>query len=762
MTTRTHTVPALLAALATIVVSIPLAQLFDEATWALPSAVGVLVVAGAGILLRASTGHTGLTILGQAIVAAGYVLVTQLRETTVLWVVPTPETATRVLEHVRDAQATITEYAAPAPETAGITVVLVMIIIVVGLAVDMSAATAGSPAIAGLPLLSLFLVSAANSGGSLPWGWFLAGAALWLAMVAHQADVDLREWTTSIPRLGHEDGQGVAERSMRWQAARVGAVCLAVAMLLPAVLPHLPTRYVLDGLGRGGAGSAGTTDGIRLSTELDLKRSLENPSQEPVLTYTTDDPTPEPLRVAIVEDFTDGFGRMGSRARQPQEDFSPSDPLAGVPEDVPREEHTFSADANGVARPQLALPPNVTSADLGGIGWALGADGTARVQRTPGTYTADYTALDPEEEDFDGAAPYPIDPAADRDAYVSLDPGSAEEIQELAQELAPADGDDLATAQAIQEYLRGPDFTYSLDIPRPDGGPDDPTLSFLETKTGYCQQFAATMTLLARARDIPARVVVGFLPGETVDDDQRLVRASDAHAWPELYFERIGWVRFEPTKGARAADLPGYSINTDTGEGVVTDDPTTEPETSTTTSTEVAPAEEEAATPGGAEESGLRRWFGWILAGLLGVAALAIVPVTALLSRRRGRATAVDDAARVEQEWRDLIDRVEDLGVEPPAGATPRGVGEWLGRRARLEGESRDRLDHVVATLERARYGRPGQDLPDVSADVSAVVGEIRDQRMRSARLRAALWPRAGVDAWLSLPRRLTDRLRRR
>lgn len=760
MTPSARILPSLLAALATIAVAIPLSRLFEDAAWVLPAAAGVLVVGLTGILLRTAVGHTGVTILGQSVVACVYVLVTQLGGTTTLGVVPTPETATRLVEHVRDAEETITTYAAPAPETSGITVVLVIIVIVVGLAVDMSAATAGSPSIAGLPLLSLFLVSAANSGGSLPWGWFLVAASLWLAMVAHQSDIDLTEWTTSIPLLGQGDGEGIAARSLRWQAARVSAVCLAAAMVLPALLPHLPTRYLLDGLGRSGTGSAGSTDGIRLSTELDLKRSLESPSQEPVLSYTTDDPTPEPLRVAVVEDFTDGFGRMRSRAREPREDYRPEAPLAGVPGEIPRDRRTLVADANGVAAPQLAVPDNLTSADIDGIAWSLGADGTARVQRTPGTYSATFTELDLDEEHFDATVPGPIDPTADRDENLGLDPGSAQEIQALAERLAPADADDLTTAQAIQEYLRSPDFTYSLDIPRPAGGPSDPTLSFLQTKTGYCQQFAATMTLLARARNIPARVVVGFLPGDSLAEDKRLVRASDAHTWPELYFDSVGWVRFEPTPGARAASLPGYTINTD-GGAAASDDTAGDTETTTTTP-QAAPAEEDVATPDGTRESWWSRWSGWILALLLAGAALAIVPVTGVLARRRERATAPDDAALVEREWRDLLDRVEDLGIEPPSGTTPRDLGAWLGRRAHLEGEVRGQLDHVVATLERARYGRPGQDLPDISAEVAAVVAEVRDQRLRTARVRATLWPRAGVDAWLTLPRRLGDRLRRR
>ena len=63
MSHRAHIVPGLLAAVATIIVSIPLTGLFRDAAWAFPAAVGVLVIAGTGMILRATVGHTGVTIL---------------------------------------------------------------------------------------------------------------------------------------------------------------------------------------------------------------------------------------------------------------------------------------------------------------------------------------------------------------------------------------------------------------------------------------------------------------------------------------------------------------------------------------------------------------------------------------------------------------------------------------------------------------------------------------------------------------------------
>jgi hypothetical protein len=57
------------------------------------------------------------------------------------------------------------------------------------------------------------------------------------------------------------------------------------------------------------------------------------------------------------------------------------------------------------------------------------------------------------------------------------------------------------------------------------------------------------MAVMLRTRDIPARVVNGFLPGEYNEAAGAYsVRQSDAHSWVEVYFPESGsWVTFDPT-----------------------------------------------------------------------------------------------------------------------------------------------------------------------------------------------------------------------
>src|SRR5699024_10599906 len=81
---------------------------------------------------------------------------------------------------------------------------------------------------------------------------------------------------------------------------------------------------------------------------------------------------------------------------------------------------------------------------------------------------------------------------------------------------------------------------------------EDPLESFLEDRVGYCEQFAASFALMMTSQGYPARVVIGFTPGQQ-DGEEWSVTSSNAHAWPEVWFgPQHGWVRFEPTPAAAA------------------------------------------------------------------------------------------------------------------------------------------------------------------------------------------------------------------
>lgn len=98
---------------------------------------------------------------------------------------------------------------------------------------------------------------------------------------------------------------------------------------------------------------------------------------------------------------------------------------------------------------------------------------------------------------------------------------------------------------AVLEYFRDNQFSYSLT---PPGLGDSPLDEFLfETRTGYCEHFASSFTLLMRYLQIPSRVVVGFQGGTLNPVGGYLqVRYSDAHAWSEVWLDGR-WQRIDPT-----------------------------------------------------------------------------------------------------------------------------------------------------------------------------------------------------------------------
>ena len=82
---------------------------------------------------------------------------------------------------------------------------------------------------------------------------------------------------------------------------------------------------------------------------------------------------------------------------------------------------------------------------------------------------------------------------------------------------------------------------------------------FLAQRRRYCEQFAGTYAAFARVLGLPSRVAIGFTPGEQRDDGRYYVQDKHAHAWPEIYFDRVGWVPFEPTPGRGSPGAERYT-----------------------------------------------------------------------------------------------------------------------------------------------------------------------------------------------------------
>ena len=120
-------------------------------------------------------------------------------------------------------------------------------------------------------------------------------------------------------------------------------------------------------------------------------------------------------------------------------------------------------------------------------------------------------------------------------------PEGYEDVRVLALEVAGGTGTDRERAERIVRFfLAG--FRYTLS---------DPASSIREflfqKRAGYCEHFAAGLSLLLRGAGIPSRVAAGYLGGEWNGVGKYLiVRQSDAHAWVEAWIDGR-WVTLDAT-----------------------------------------------------------------------------------------------------------------------------------------------------------------------------------------------------------------------
>ncbi|MDQ0233453.1 DUF4129 domain-containing transglutaminase family protein [Metabacillus malikii] len=139
--------------------------------------------------------------------------------------------------------------------------------------------------------------------------------------------------------------------------------------------------------------------------------------------------------------------------------------------------------------------------------------------------------------------------------YTQLPESLPSRVVDLARQITANETNQYDRAKAIEEYLGTSEFTYDKeDVAIPNGNQDYVDQFLFETLKGYCDNFSTSMIVLLRSIDIPARWVKGYTEGnfvEIVNGEDRLyeVTNNNAHSWVEVYFEGVGWVPFEPTKG---------------------------------------------------------------------------------------------------------------------------------------------------------------------------------------------------------------------
>lgn len=739
--------PALVAAAGVAAAAWPLQGLFASSHWLPSTALTVGAVALAGVLLRAWARPVGAVVAAQFALAVAVPVWMWCSDSMFAGLVPTTRTPGRVVDLLRQAGEVLATSAPPVPPNPGVALLVCLALGAVAWATDALAVTLRQPALAGLPLLTPYLTAVANSDGELPWTSFVLVAAAWLALLLTCG------WGEHARLLGAADPTGRARRHRLVVGTCAALAAGSLALAAGIGVPRLPVRYLADGYGTAGTGR-GT---VGYSPTSDMLASLRSTDGDPVFTYTTDDPDVAPLRVGVTSRY-----EGGTWAAPPNDvDVSTSPTLSParglvVPRDTPN--RTVEVEDNRLAAPYLAAPPVVVQGTVTGARWGMDPrTGTLAVDRTPPTYRMTYLDVDPTAAARTPDAP---EPAAGNGPWDPAPPAVAAEAERVTAQASST----LEVAAALQAYFRTGDFTYSLDVVPPPAGmseqeaADTAVERFLTDRQGYCVQFTTAFVMMARSRGLTARMATGFLPGSRGADGRYTVLPSDAHAWPEVFVDGAGWVRFEPTPGARTGAAPGYSEPSGPATPAPTSAaPTAEPSEPTpsapTTSSRRERPDVDAGAGSGASEpaGGLLRPAVLVpaLVALLLLAAASVLPLAAAAARRRRVREAGDDARDVvEARWEGLLDRLGDLGLRSEAALPLRGQARDLAGAGLFDPEPEAALDRLAATVEAARY-LPADPPAWSESDERLVRSAARSSRALRDRLVSTVFPASGRAALL-------------
>jgi transglutaminase-like putative cysteine protease len=337
-------------------------------------------------------------------------------------------------------------------------------------------------------------------------------------------------------------------------------------------------------------------------------------------------------------------------------------------------------------------------------------------------------------------------------AYLRLPEGLDPIVAETAREVVGDVTTNYEKAIALQSYFRSGEFEYSVDAPVDEGydGPSaDVIAKFLKVKSGYCVHFASAFATMARTLDIPARIGVGFTSGERVGAGENgasnyVVTTHDLHAWPELFFDSIGWVRFEPTVGRGLVPAFGdlQADDPETPEFEPTQTPSATPtagsNTPSATSTPQANDRPDELDPDTGITPRTRANLTW--AGILAAVALVLLlPAMWRTGRRARRFRRVRSDGSPFEAWNEIRDTAVDLGSAATESETPRAFAAAI--TPRLQPNGVDALQRLLATVEAEAYAPDAARRKAGAADLRTVVVALRARAGIAARLRARFVP---------------------
>lgn len=701
----------------------------------------VLVTAGslgAGLVVRLS--RLPAVLASVAEIAVWIVLLTAIfgGGTALLGLIPTPATFASVPGLLAGASEEIRDGVAPVAAETGLSFLLVGAIGALAIVLDHVVLTARMPLLAGVGLVAVSLIPTI----AIPSDVDVAGFVLLAAALLFLLRIDTRSRTTARERSGAPRLFGVSATALG-----VAAVAVIVAVVATPLLPQPGIRFAT-----GGAGGIGTT----INPNLELGNDLRQPRDVDVLTVTTTAPSAPYLRAVTLSSFDGSVWQPDSSDTVPVPGDGAVFDRVGVDGDITLADQTTTVTVDQLDSPWLPVP-YPASAVTGLTGEWLGMPQNRTVVTRAGStrdqvYQVQANVPRPTLEQIRSRA---AGGAGVDSSLTALPADVPAVIGDTAREVTANATNPYDQLAALQTWFRSSAFRYSLDAPVDagfDGAGLDAVADFLQVRAGYCVHYASAFAVMARTLGIPSRIVIGYLPGTASRIAQQggteyTVSSSQLHAWPEAYFEGIGWVPFEPTNSLGVPT--NFASGSTSGGGTEPSTPQQDaasPDAQPSTAPSQADRGDVDAQEGTVTAPGARPATSWVLPLVLVLALLllAAVPAVVRVVQRRRRLSAARAGDPVAA-WTALQEEVVDLGIPVPGAESPRA---FAARLVAEHGADADDVALLREAVERASYAELAVDPargPALVAALQRVTGAIATRTTTARRVRARVLPRSLV-----------------
>jgi len=652
-------------------------SLIDDSWWWFVAMGAAVIVTGAMVAIRILLRGRGWPLLAGVVTLVGTLCLFFATSTSILGIIPTPDTIKRLSDLALEGERSIAVQETPAIVTPGILMLLTGGVALVAILLDLFAVTLRRPALAGLVLLGVVLIPTFIDPDLGDTFWFVLVGAAWLFLI-------------------HAGSPYFEPRA----AVAIGAASIVTAIVVQlVVLPSPPEAQ------RANEGDLGYTTG--LNPLLTLGENLRRDDPVVAMRYITSSETNEYFTFSVLDVFDEDGWSPGALSADEPTDLANIAPAPGLDSEIATLSITASVSIGQVGGRWIPVPYAPTR--IRGLegNWVWQRDNLGI--RSPSAsmqgqkYEADLEIAVPTAAQLRASG---LDSSQSVAEYTEVPEDLPEIIRERALEVAGDEDTNYDKAVALQDYFRDGAFEYSESAPVEedyDGDDADIIAVFLDEKSGYCVHFSSSMALMARTLGIPARVSVGFTPGELrdgKDGPEYVITTDNLHAWPELYFDDIGWVRFEPTPGT--GNVPVFAGPLDPSSDPEPEQPDDEP-TEQPTGSPIAPTATPTPTPtpgsaGGApvESANPSLWVGLIL-GVLLIVFVPFLPAIVRAARRRSRFAAVSRSGDAFAAWREIVDTAVDLRVPAVSNRTPRELEDSLVASAAL--------GRLRAAVEDSAYG---------------------------------------------------------